>query len=233
MITIKQQTESRRPLALRDLGCWTWLLRKFTTSGITPNQVSVFGMIFGVSAGALLAVSPLLELGSMPQRILLLGSVILVILRGACNIFDGVLAVETGRASRVGLLYNEVPDRISDIGILIGAGYAIGSHPTLGWAAALGSLATAYIRVQVQLAGASPDYSGPMAKPARMAILCVSLGLLALIPLNWWPSPAGWQGFGLIGGTLALITLGTLVTTIIRLRHAFVELLPNDHHDPQ
>ncbi len=233
MITIKQQTENRRPLALRDLGCWTWLLKKLTTSGVTPNQVSVLGMIFGVSAGALLALTPALEFGSLLQRIILLGSVFLVILRGACNIFDGVLAVETGRASRVGLLYNEVPDRISDIGILIGAGYAIGSHPTLGWAAALGSLATAYIRVQVQIAGASPDFSGPMAKPARMTVLCLALGLLALLPLGWWPSPFMGQEIGLIGGTLALITLGTLATTIIRLRHAFVELLPNDHHDPQ
>jgi phosphatidylglycerophosphate synthase len=210
-----------------------WLLRKLTTSGITPNQVSVLGMIFGVSAGGLLALTPTLELGGMLQRILLFSSVVLVILRGACNIFDGVLAVETGRASRVGLLYNEVPDRISDIGILIGAGYAIGSHPTLGWAAALGSLATAYVRVQVQLAGSSPDYSGPMAKPARMAVLCLALGVLALLPLAWWPSSSSGQGIGLIGGSLVIITLGTLVTAIIRLRHAFVELLPNDHHDPQ
>lgn len=232
MITIKQQTENRRPLALRDLNCWTWLLRKFAASGVTPNQISVLGMAFGLSAGALLHLTTSQELGSPAQRFLLLGSIVLVILRGACNIFDGVLAVETGRASRVGLLFNEVPDRISDIGILVGAGYAIGSHPTLGWAAALGALATAYIRVQVQIAGASPDYSGPMAKPARMAILCLALGLLALLPLDWWPSPTSGKAFGLIGFSLVLITLGTLITTLSRLRHAFVELLPNDHHDP-
>lgn len=232
MITIKQQTESRRPLALRDLGCWMWLLKKLTTSGITPNQVSVLGMIFGLSAGVMLTLTASLEFGSTPQRMILLGSVLLVILRGACNIFDGVLAVETGRASRVGLLFNEVPDRVSDIGILVGAGYAIGSHPTLGWAAALGSLATAYIRVQVQLAGASPDYRGPMAKPARMTVLCLVLGSLALLPLDWWPSASSGQGLGLIGGALSLIIAGTLATTLIRLRHAFVELLPNDHHDP-
>lgn len=233
MNTIKQQTESRRPLALRDLECWTWLLKKITSTGITPNQVSVLGMVFGLAAGALLIFTASQEPGSTPQRFFLLASVILVILRGACNIFDGVLAVETGRASRVGLLFNEVPDRVSDIAVLVGAGYAIGSHPTLGWAAALGSLATAYIRVQVQLAGASADYSGPMAKPARMAVLCLALGLLALLPLDWWPSSLSGQGLGLIGVALAIIVLGTLITSIIRLRHAFVELLPHNHDEPQ
>lgn len=232
MITIKQQTEDRRPLALRDLNCWMWLLKKVAASGITPNHVSVLGMLAGLTAGTLLYLTHTQELGSGAQRLFLLGSVLLVILRGACNIFDGVLAVETDRASRVGLLFNEVPDRISDIGILVGAGYAIGSHPTLGWATALGALATAYIRVQVQIAGASPDYSGPMAKPARMTVLCLTLGLMAFLPLDWWLSTDTGQGLGLIGYTLALITLGTLITAIRRLRHAFVELLPNDHHDP-
>jgi len=70
--------------------------------------------------------------------------------------------------------------------ILAGAGYAIGSHPTLGWTAALGAVFTACIRNQVQLAGASPDYSGPMAIPARMVVVCLAMASLALLPLNDW-----------------------------------------------
>lgn len=229
MITIKQQTENRRPLALRDLKCWNWLLKKLASSGVTPNQISMLGMGFGLAAGGLLALTYFQSLEPNAQRLLLLGSVLLVILRGACNIFDGILAVETGKASRLGLLYNEVPDRISDIAILIGAGYAVGSHPTLGWAAAIGSLITAYIRVQVQLAGASADYSGPMAKPARMTVLCVAVGLLALVPTQWWQSTAGASQPALIGISLVIIIVGTLITTIVRLRNAFTELQPCNH----
>jgi len=229
MITIKQQMESRRPLALRELGCWMWMLRKLTHSGITPNQVSVLGVVFGLAAGGSLALTPFLTPAGPAQRIALLAAILLIILRGACNIFDGVLALETGRASRLGLLYNEVPDRISDIGIFLGAGFAIGSHPLLGLAAALGSVITAYVRVQVQLAGAGADYCGPMAKPTRMLTLCLAAGALALLPGPWWPTTTG--GLGLIGLTLALITLGTGVTAVIRLRHAATELRTSPQHD--
>ena len=225
MITIKQQIENRRPLALRELGCWNWLLKKVARTGITPNQVSALGMFSGLAAGTLLYLTPLFGDGTSPQRWLLLSGIFAIILRGACNIFDGILAVETGRASRVGLLYNEVPDRVSDIAILIGAGYAIGSHPTLGWAAALGAVSTAYIRIQVQLAGASPDFSGPMAKPARMVVVCLAMASLALLPLgDWRQSLGGGQGFGPIGLSLALVVIGTFATAVIRLRHAAHEL---------
>lgn len=230
MITIKQQMESRRPLALRELGCWMWLLRKLTASKVTPNQISVLGVGFGLAAGISLALTAAIEPAGSTQRILLLSAIILIILRGACNIFDGVLAVETGRASRLGLLYNEVPDRISDLGIFLGAGFAIGSHPLLGLAAALGSVITAYVRVQVQLAGASADYSGPMAKPARMVVLCLAAGILALLPGKWWITNS--SGTGPIGLSLLLIILGTLVTAAIRLRHAAIELQSPQNHDP-
>jgi phosphatidylglycerophosphate synthase len=222
MTTVQQQIERRRPLALRSLACWKWLLGRLAARKVTPNQISVLGMAAGLAAGTALALTPLLESGAPSQRLLLLASVLLVILRGACNIFDGVLAVETGQASRVGLLYNEVPDRISDIAILAGAGFAIGGHPLLGLAAAMGSPMTAYIRVQVQLAGAAADFSGPMAKPARMVILCVAVGVLALLPTEWWPVRFG--GLGLIAASLALIAAGTAVTSLIRLRRAAHEL---------
>lgn len=230
MITIKQQMESRRPLAARDFHCWNWLLNRLTHSRITPNQISVLGVAFGITAGAALALTPLVTTGGPAQRGFLLASVLLVVLRGACNIFDGVLAVETQRASRLGLLYNEVPDRISDIAIFLGAGFAIGSHPMLGLAAALGSVLTAYVRVQVQLAGAAANYCGPMAKPARMVILCLAVGILALIPTPWWPTPIG--SLGLIGIALAVIFAGTVITAVIRLRHASRELRTLPRHDP-
>ncbi|BCX46379.1 phosphatidylglycerophosphate synthase [Haloferula helveola] len=222
MITVQQQTESRRPLALRQLGCWNWLLKRLAASRVTPNHISVLGVVFGIGAGVALALTSGYETGAVSQRLLLLGAILLVVLRGACNIFDGVLAVETGRASRVGLLYNEVPDRISDIAIFIGAGFAVGGHPMLGMAAALGSLMTAYTRVQVHLAGAPADFSGPMAKPARMVILCLAAAFLAFLPTGVWPTGSG--GFGIIGASLTLITCGTVFTTIVRLRNAAAEI---------
>lgn len=215
MITIQEQTERRRPLAARDIPLWTWLLRRLAGSGLTPNMVSIVGMIAGLGGGGLLAMTAGMPMGGPVKRWTCLTVIVLVLLRGACNIFDGVLAVETGRASRLGLLYNEVPDRVSDVAMLIGAGFAVGSHPWLGFAAALGALATAYVRVQVQIAGAPDDYSGPMAKPARMVVCVAALVALAAGPASWSQAE-----FGPIAIALAVVVAGTAVTALRRLFRA-------------
>lgn len=223
MISIQEQTERRRPLAARRIPLWEWLLHHLADSRLTPNQVSVIGMVAGIGGGVLLALTAGMEPAGATQRATWLVVILLVLLRGACNIFDGVLAVETGRASRLGLLFNEVPDRISDAAMLIGAGLAAGGEPVLGWAAAFGSLATAYLRVQVQLAGASADYSGPMAKPARMAVCVVAMLALAAGPASWSRA-----GHGPITIALAIIVLGTVLTGARRLLRAARELEPDD-----
>ena len=219
MISIQEQTERRRPLAARDIPLWSWLLRHLAGSGVTPNQVSVVGMIAGIVGGGLLALTAGMPAGGPIQRWTCLAVIVLVLLRGACNIFDGVLAVETRSASRLGLLYNEVPDRVSDVAMLIGAGFAVGSHPWLGFAAALGSLATAYVRVQVQIAGASADYSGPMAKPARMVVCVAALLALAVGPDSWSMAETGPLALA-----LGVVVVGTAVTTVRRLARASREL---------
>ena len=47
-------------------------------------------------------------------------------LRLTANMLDGMVALASGRASKVGELYNEVPDRVSDAAVFIGAGLAWG-----------------------------------------------------------------------------------------------------------
>ncbi|MCH7224868.1 CDP-alcohol phosphatidyltransferase family protein [Haloferula sp. A504] len=212
MISIQEQTERRRPLAARDIPLWDWLRRRLAGSGLTPNMVSVVGMLAGLGGGALLALTAGMPAGGPLQRGTCLAVIVLVVLRGACNIFDGVLAVETGRASRVGLLYNEVPDRVSDVAMLVGAGFAVGSHPLLGFAAALGALATAYVRVQVQIAGAPADYAGPMAKPARMVACVAALVALAAGPASWSAAEMGPMALA-----LGVVVVGTAVTSVRRL----------------
>ena len=216
MITIEEQTRRRRPLRVRNLEAWTRLLHFVGKTSLTPNQVSVVGMVAGLGAGGLLGLT---GSGSFPPAAVpaaFLTAIALVLIRGGCNIFDGILAVETGRASRVGLLFNEVPDRVSDVALLVGAGHAIGGDPLLGWIAALGAMATAYLRVQVQIAGASSDYRGPMAKPARMGVLVAALVVQLVIPAG--------ADAGVIRIALLLIIAGTILTTLRRLFHAAREL---------
>lgn len=45
-------------------------------------------------------------------------------LRLTANMLDGMVALASRRDSKVGELYNEIPDRVSDAAVSIGAGYA-------------------------------------------------------------------------------------------------------------
>jgi phosphatidylglycerophosphate synthase len=158
----------RRPLGARR---WrasrlaaTWLVRR----GVSPNAISVAGMLCAIAAGGLLAST---ALSPTWGRAAWLAAAVLILLRGAANMLDGMVAIESGRASRLGELFNELPDRVSDSALLIGLGYAHGSEPTLGYVAALLALFTAYVRAMGKVAGAPQFYHGPMAKPHRMALV--------------------------------------------------------------
>src|SRR5580704_9009176 len=87
-----------------------------------------------------------------------------------CNLLDGMVAIEGGKKSSVGSLYNEFPDRIADSLFIVALGYAVG-WPALGWFGALAAALTAYVRVFGGSLGFTQDFRGPMAKQQRMAVL--------------------------------------------------------------
>ena len=205
----------RRPLRARDAGFWIPTAYFLFQRGITPNAVSIIGLAAGIIAGLLFASTSFFEPG-IHQRMIWLLACAAVLFRGACNILDGVMAVETGMSTPVGLLWNEVPDRISDAAALIGAGYAFGGVPVLGWGAALVAVLVSYIRVQCRVAGLPMDYSGPMAKPMRMLVVCGAAVWTAVVPQSWYPrwGPAG--EWGVMVPALMLIIAGGLITVIRR-----------------
>jgi phosphatidylglycerophosphate synthase len=133
-------------------------------------------------------------------------------LRLLCNLLDGMLAIEHNLRSKSGEIFNEMPDRIADVLILIGAGYAVrtlGAGVTLGWAAAILALFTAYVRVFAGSLGLTQHFIGPMAKQHRMFTL--TMGTLASVAEALLQQPL----FGLYVG-LVIIVVGSLVTTIRR-----------------
>jgi phosphatidylglycerophosphate synthase len=220
---VEQAVRDRRPLKVRDMGPWAPAARWCGRHGITPNLVSGGGLLIGVASGALLAATG--YAGCAPHVWWLgLLAVLANMLRGCCNILDGVIAVETSSASPVGTLWNEIPDRVSDAATLIGAGYALGGSPTLGWAAALGAVLTAYVRAQARVAGAPMDFRGPMAKPARMSVLSVAVLWASLAPAAWQPSLGREAQYGAIALALSLVVGGCVITVLRRLRAAAAAL---------
>lgn len=99
-----------------------------------------------------------------------IGCVFGVQIRLLCNLLDGMVAIEHGKRTHLGALYNELPDRVSDSALFVALGYASGI-PWLGWLVALLAALTAYIRVFGGALGFAQDFRGPMAKQHRMAAL--------------------------------------------------------------
>ena len=87
---------------------------------------------------------------------------------------DGLVAIEGGRKTVYGEIFNDMPDRFADVVILVGAGYSIANFSwgrELGWLAAVLAVMTAYIRLLGGSMGVQQYFLGPMAKPHRMALL--------------------------------------------------------------
>lgn len=172
---------NRRPLASRQTK-WAHALTKWLArSAVTANQISGFGMVAAAAAGACLWFSG--SASDWQRAALLLGAALGCQLRLLCNLFDGMVAIEAGRKSADGAFWNEFPDRISDILILVGAGYGVGI-PSLGWAAASFAILTAYTRELGRAAGFKVDFSGPMAKQHRMAVITVA-SVVAIVEPLW------------------------------------------------
>jgi phosphatidylglycerophosphate synthase len=200
----------RRPLATRQLRASHAAARWVTGLGVTPNAISVAGMFCGIAAGIALALT-----SSAPEhsRWLWFAGAALIQLRLLANMLDGMVALESGTSSRVGELFNEAPDRVSDAATLIGLGYAAASVPVLGYVAACVALFVAYVRAIGKAAGAHQEFCGPMAKPQRM--------FFATLAALWCCAmPAAWQQVGPLSVpalVLWLIIAGGTITAARRL----------------
>ncbi len=198
--------DPRRPIAARSSGWAQSFARRLGRTGITPNQISIASMACALLAGSALVSSADQE--AFWRALLLLTGAAMIQFRLLCNLFDGMVAVEGGKGTSDGPFWNEAPDRISDIFILVGFSGAAGQW-TLGWVAAALAISTAYVRELGRANGAGAVYSGPMAKQHRMALVTVALVIACIEPV--W----GWQGDTI---TIALWVLiaGTAMTAIIR-----------------
>jgi phosphatidylglycerophosphate synthase len=211
-----QDRGRRRPLKARAIPVWKRLAMKLRDLGVTPNMVSVGGLLAGLGVGVALAMTS--QAQSPGEARLCWGAAILAMfLRGAGNILDGVLAVECGRSTPVGHLYNEVPDRLSDVAMLVGAGYAAGGDPILGWMAAAVALFVAYVRVQVDVAGARQSFIGPMAKPMRVAVVAAAALVHLVAGDRSWLRWGAAENSGPLSAALLLVIVGGGITAIRRL----------------
>lgn len=212
------EPENRRPLKVRNAMLAQRVARWLSQKSVTPNQISLVSVVFAtLAAGCLLAIPHVSE-----AKVWFLPVLAAVFIQGRllCNLFDGMVAVEGGKSTASGELFNDIPDRVADPLILVAVGYAVTVVPwasALGWGAGLGALLTAYVRTLGASQGAPIDFRGPMAKQHRMALVTLACLLTAFEPLMWE------RGWSLLVG-LAIVVIGCVVTAARRARATYLFL---------
>lgn len=209
-VEVTAATEARRPIAARNTR-WAasiaaWLVRV----GVTPNAISLFSVVCGAIAGAALLATHFIH-RPIGRAALFVLAIVGIQARLLCNLFDGMVAVEGGKKSSAGEVFNDFPDRVADPLILAAAGYAAGGPwgVALGWSAAVLAVMTAYVRVLGRSLGTGIYFLGPMAKQHRMATMTAACGLAAILSF--------FRGSRLvIAIALALICVGCVITMIRR-----------------
>src|SRR5947207_12856092 len=207
----EQATEhiDRRPIATRNRkwaqSSTAWLASR----NVSPNAISVAGMCACIIGGIALGLTSIAD-----YRVLWLIGALGAQLRLTANMLNGMVAIASSRTSKTGDLYNEVPDRISDAAVFIGAGYAWGGNVALGYIATILAIFTAYVRAAGKIAGAPNEFCGPMAKQHRMLVITMIAVYSAVTPPLWQTITFNDSQIGLMTLGLAVIIVGCVITII-------------------
>ena len=138
------------------------------------------------------------------------------------NMLDGMVALESGKASRRGEVVNELPDRVSDVLIFAGVAHGGLAGVALAYWAGLLAVMTAYVGTLGQAVTGKRRFEGVMSKQWRMIVLgagaFLAFGLLAT------------RGTTLVAGlkvldwTNVVIVAGCVQTCYVRVRHTLADL---------
>jgi len=212
----------RRYLKFREFVFVQTIAQRLSQRQISPNQISITSIFFALLASICFLVLP--DTGSTRKWLLPILAAVAIQCRLLCNLFDGLVAIEGGKKTYSGELFNDMPDRISDALLIVSAGYAISIVSwggTLGWCAALLAVMTAYVRTLAASLGAPVNFQGPMAKQHRMALLTAAC-LITAVENNF----AG-QSYALLAALLIMIA-GCLITLYRRTLSAYRFLESHD-----
>ncbi len=182
--------EKARPLLLP-------VVRWFELMGLSPNDVTLFGLLCYALCGIAIASDHLLTAASI------------IVFFGPLDVIDGMLARETGRVSRLGAFLDSVTDRYAEFFVFLGilayvimhreAGVAGSFLVLLAWT---GSFMVSYTRARAESLGYKCSV-GLFTRFERMVMLAVILA-------------TGWIYEGML-----ILAICTHFTALQRIMHVF------------
>lgn len=145
--------------------------------GLTPNQVSAFGVIFAILSG-------LAYWHWQLHPLLLVAAPILLLISGFCDALDGVLARIYNKTSIFGGFMDSLLDRYADA--IIFFGIILGRLCNIFWGlvALTGSLLVSYTRARAEALGVEMEAVGIAERADRLIILAIA----SFISITWLES---------------------------------------------
>ncbi len=148
--------------------------------GLSPNQVSIFGIILAV-------LSALTYWQWKLHPILLILAPLLMLASGLLDALDGALARLYGEATNFGGFFDSLLDRYADAIIICGIILGGLTDVTWGLAALMGSLLVSYARARAEAAGVKMESVGLAERAERLVLLALAsfLSFVWLEALSW------------------------------------------------
>ena len=106
---MKNEVDGRREIASRKHSLGYYYCPQLTRWGVTPNQISMMSVFFAM-VGCLLLIGTVIDPG-FNKYVAYILFIVCMQSRLLCNLFDGMVAIEGGKKSANGDLYNDMPDR--------------------------------------------------------------------------------------------------------------------------
>lgn len=156
-------------------------------TGLTPNMISIIGLLGNVTAGALAA----------GGEFALAGVVMLVF--STVDLLDGAVARAAGRATPFGAVLDATFDRVSEAAVLFGLLWHYSdkgerTESLLVFAAVTGSLLVSYVKARADAEGMPAEKSreGWFTRVERVIVLGAALILGFVTPALWLLAAGTW-----------------------------------------
>ena len=166
--------------------------------GLSPNQVSILGIILAV-------LSAITYWQWRLNSLLLILAPLLMLASGLLDALDGALARLYGEATHFGGFFDSLLDRYADAIIICGIILGGLTEVTWGLAALMGSLLVSYARARAEVAGVKMESVGLAERAERLVLLALA-SFLSFV----WPEALSW---GVL--VLAILTNLTVIQRVI------------------